>query len=102
MEKQDVKEGILLLLEGTSPDSADGFGWTFNEIKEYLKLNDIEYEENALKILLDEMENEGLIEGRLSGNTIWDYSIENPGIEIIKEKGKSLNEKWKLLEDNKF
>jgi len=105
VDKQEIKEGILYLLEGSSP-TGDGSGYTFLEIRDFLKLNNItgffeEGKENwkRLKNLLDEMIEAGLIEERHFGEVLGgrvDFSIENPGNDLIKDKRKSLKEKWKL------
>jgi len=105
MDKQGIKEGILYLLEESSP-TGDGNGYTFLEIRDFLNLNDIvvffeEGKENwkRLKNLLDEMEEEGLIEERHFGEVLSgrvDFSIKNPGISLIEGKKESLKEKWKL------
>jgi|TARA_Y100000310_G_scaffold327336_1_gene393532 hypothetical protein len=105
MDEQEIKEGILYLLEGSSP-TGDGSGYTLLEIRDFLKLNNVEgfFEEGKenwkrLKNLLDEMEEGGLIEERHFGEVLGgrvDFSIENPGNDLIEGKRKSLKEKWKL------
>jgi len=113
MEKEEIKEGILHLLQRTS-STGDGMGWTFLEIRELLKINNVKgYFEDTkeswkkLKDLLKEMEEEGLIEERHFGEVLSgrvDFSIEQKGIDWIKKrrkelkhKGIRLENKWKLI-----
>lgn len=106
MKREEIKEAILYLLQGTSP-TGDGTGHTFLEIRQFLKLNNVKgyFEDNKeawnrLKELLNKMEEEGLIEERHFGEVLCgrvDYSIEEQGIDLI-EKRKKLEDKWKLVE----
>ena len=75
MDKEEVKEGILCLLQGTAP-TGDSIGYTFLEIKEFLKVNNVQgyFEEGKehwkkLKDILGEMEEENLIEERHFGES---------------------------------
>lgn len=106
MEKKQIKEGILYLLQQNSSSAADGMGYTLLEIKDFLKLNTVKgyFEDDKqawknLKELLSEMEEEGLVEERhfdagLGGRV--DYSIENPGIGMVGKNSKILKDKWKI------
>ena len=109
MEKQEVKEGILFLLKEDNASkeiNGDGMGYSLLEIKEYLKLNGVkEYIQGQdglkkLQNLLAEMENERLIEKRILGGNLYDYSIENPGYLITENNKDTLKEKWILPDDN--
>lgn len=107
MDKKEIIEGILYLLRGTSP-TFDGSGYTFLQIKEFLKTNNVEIKQ--LKELLKKMENEGLIEERHFDekyNGRVDYSIEKNGINLIekikkelKAKGIILDNKWRIPDIN--
>ena len=108
MDKEEIKQGILHLLTQSNSSIGDGMGYTLLEIKDFLKFNNVsEYSESdkesweKIKDLLNEMEEEDLIEERhfgeiLSGRV--DYSIENKGLQLIKNKDKILKTKWKLSE----
>jgi len=112
MEEQEIKEGILYLLSHNS-DIGDGLGHTLIEIQNFLEHNDIwkkdkyDQEKNKenwekIKNLLDEMEKEGLIEERHFGEELMgrvDYSSENLGFELIKDKEKELEAKWKIAKE---
>ncbi len=107
MEKEEIIEGILYLLQGTAQ--------TFLQIREFLKLNKIQgYSEDEkssiqkLKQLLREMEEKKLIEERHFDekyNGRVDYALEQNGIDLIEKKRKEvktksikLENKWKLLD----
>jgi DNA-binding PadR family transcriptional regulator len=84
MEKTEVKEGILCLLE-------DRRGRTLEEIQEFLKDNNVagyfgDDSEAALQSLLDDMREEGLIEQRFmeDGADTADFAIEDDGLELLK------------------
>jgi len=104
MNKQEIKEGILFLLTQHT-DEGDGLGYTFDEIRIFLKLNNVarffeEENTDALNDLLDEMEKEELIEERHFGKVLEeriDFSIENEGIKLIQGKEDFLKNKWKIL-----
>lgn len=108
MEKEEIIKGILYLLQEGSSSVGDGMGFTLLEIKEYLKLNNVNgyFEESRdswikLKKLINGMEEKGLIEERhFGGEGRVDYSIENPGIEIMEKTDKKVNlkSKWKILD----
>lgn len=106
MEREEIIEGILYLLQGTSP-TFDGRGYTLLQIREFLKLNNVkDYSESIGKLrkLLNDMENNGLIEKRHFGEKYHgrvDYGIEQKGIDIIDKKRKELKEKGIKL-DNKW
>ena len=112
MEKEEIIEGILHLLQGTAP-TFDGLGYTYLQIREFLKLNNVQgYSEDEksslqrLKQLLREMEENGLIEERHfeeKYNGRVDYALEQKGIDLIEKKRKEskaksikLDDKWKL------
>jgi len=114
MEKEEVINGILHLLQVTAP-TFDGLGHTFLQIREFLKLNNVQgYSEDdkssilRLRELLDEMEEENFIEERHfeeKYNGRVDYALEQKGIELIekirkeaKVKGVKLDDKWKLID----
>lgn len=114
MEKEEVIGGILYLLEGTAP-TFDGLGYTFLQIREFLKLNKVQgyYKDEKsslqkLKQLLYEMEEKELIEERYfdeKHNGRVDYALEQKGIDLIEKKRKEaktksikLESKWKLLD----
>jgi len=70
MKNKEVIEGILYLLQEKAP-TFDGMGYTFLQIREFLKLNSIKgyFEEGKepwenLKSLLREMEENNLMEER--------------------------------------
>lgn len=111
---EEVIEGILYLLQGTAP-TFDGIGFTYLQIKEFLKINGIKgFFENdkssilRLRHLLHNMEENDLIEERHFDekyNGRVDYAIENKGLEVIKDmikkaktKGIKLDDKWKIPE----
>ncbi len=110
MRKEEIKEGILYLLQGVSP-TGDGVGWTFLEIRRFLRINNIQgyFEETKsswkrLKEIIEEMKNEGLIEERYFGeelNGMVDFSITQKGIDWIKgrdnELQKQIVKKWKVI-----
>ncbi|MBS3076874.1 hypothetical protein J4233_01245 [Candidatus Pacearchaeota archaeon] len=105
MEKEEIIEGILYLLQGDN-SNFDGFGYTLEEVRTFLKFNKVgEFKENGdLTDFLHEMEQDGLIEERhfdFSGKDLGriDYSIENIGIKKIEEIKKSLKVRGIKLED---
>ena len=65
MEKEEIIEGILYLLQGDN-SNFDGFGYTLEEVRTFLKFNKVgEFKENGdLTDFLHEMEQDGLIEER--------------------------------------
>ncbi len=82
MEKAEVKEGILCLLE-------DGRGRTLEEIQEFLmdnKAAGFADDAEVLRPLLDDMREEGLIEQRFmeDGADTVDFAIEDDGLELLK------------------
>ena len=105
MEIKKIEEGILYLLQGTSP-TGDGSGYTFLEIREFLESNNIQgyfeeekYSWKKLKDLLEKMEEKELIEERHFGEILGgrvDFSIEQKVSELIEKKQKELKEKWKI------
>ncbi len=108
MEKEEVIEGILYLLQGTAP-TFDGLGYTYLQIKEFLKLNKIQgYSKDEksslqkLKKLLHEMEENEWIEERHfeeKYNGRVDYALEQKGIDLIERKRKELKVKGIKLEN---
>lgn len=106
MDRNALKLGILYLLDTPSRQD-NGEEYTFLEIREFLKLNNVtDYHEvdetswRRLKDLLREMAEEGLIEERHSGtenDEIITYSIEDKGVEMLTtESLAELTKKWKL------
>jgi len=99
MEKEEIIEGILYLLQGDN-SNFDGFGYTLEEVRTFLKFNKV----GEFTDFLHEMEQDGLIEERhfdFSGKDLGriDYSIENIGIKKIEEIKKSLKVRGIKLED---
>jgi hypothetical protein len=95
MDKETIKDGILFLLEGDN--------YTLLEIRSFFKLNKIEgyFEEEKeswrnLKNLLNDMEDQELIEERHFDDGRVDYSIEQRGIDLIKQKRNKLKSKWNI------
>lgn len=93
MDKKEVKEGILCLLE-------DRRGRTLEEIQDFLSANSVsgysEEESNPiLKGLLAEMQEECLIEQRFmaDGSDMIDFAIEEDGLEFLRGQG-SGQRKW--------
>ena len=106
MNKEEIKIGILFLLSHSNENWLDekfaDNGFTFLEIMEFLKLNNVSIDYKELKILLDEMEDEGLFEERHFGKELMgrvDYDIETPGAKLLEKQDMSkLEKKWRLPE----
>jgi len=95
MNTEDIKKGILHFISKPSYNSPDRMGHTILEIKEFLKLNNVEKSIDDIKKLLSEMEKEELIEERHMGKRI-DYALENAGIQIIEKFKEEISDKWNL------
>lgn len=107
MEKEELIEGILALLQTVNPDpNRDSCERNIKEIFDFLKKNGLEDSKESLKMLdnlLEEMERDRLIEGgsyQIAGHA---YAIENKGIELImriereyKLRSINLDIKWRL------
>ena len=111
MDKEEIKIGILFLLSNPNDNWPDEqvaeSAYTFIEIAEFFKLNDIgDYTLpdspfwKELRNILEEMEDDGLIEERHFGNNLMgrvDYSLENPGMNLIRKQDEAkLKKKWRL------
>jgi hypothetical protein len=96
MDKHEIKEGIVYLLWRTQ-------GSTFDEISDFLSMNKVQgFEEDSpekLRILLNEMKEEELIEERfmVDGTDRADFALETVGKQILDSEGKGpeLGRKWK-------
>ena len=106
ISKEEIKQGILYLLDTPSIQD-NGDAYTFLEIREFLKKNEVtdyhEVDESSwlrLKDLLREMAEAGLIEERHSGietEEVITYSIEDRGVELLTtDELSDLTNKWKL------
>jgi DNA-binding PadR family transcriptional regulator len=113
MDSEELSIGLLYLL-GQSAPTGDGLGYTFEEIMQFIEMNNIPqyfeedsgFAENLLKLLKD-MEKQGLIEERHFGEEDLDrvdYSITNKGINFIEDKekeckknGKPLEKRWVII-----
>ena len=109
MDEEELIEGILHLLQGTSP-TFDGSGYTLLQILEFLELNNVKTSIKELRNLLIEMDENGLIEERNFDEKHHgrvDYSIDQKGIDLIekrrkglKARGIRLDNKWKISDLN--
>jgi hypothetical protein len=96
MDKKEIKEGIVYLLWRTQ-------GSTFDEISDFLSMNKVQgFEEDSpekLRILLNEMKEEELIEERfmVDGTDKVDFALESAGTQILGSEGKGheLGRKWR-------
>ena len=99
MQNKEIVEGILCLLQGTSPEG-DGCGYTIKQIQNFLKENGITIDN--LYGFLENFEKKGLVEKRFLGGLEGriDFSIEQKGIDLIEELRKKskikLEDKWKI------
>jgi len=96
MEKKEIIEGILYMLQGAT-SKFDGRRYKYLQILDFLKANNVIV--NNLREIIKEIEDKGLIEERHFGkehDDRVDYSIEQKGIDLIKNKRNELRNKWKL------
>ena len=99
MNNENIRQGILFLLQYENEESPCKDGYTFLEIRDFLKLNNNGIDHKELKGILTGMEDHKLIEERHFGNEFSgrvDYSNEPLGIGIVEDSINELKEKWKI------
>jgi hypothetical protein len=100
MNKEEVKKGILHFILQGGGTSADRMGHTLLDIKKFLSINEIDdYSQGLpswkrLRLLLLEMEEEGLLEERHFDEGRVDYVIQEEGCTMVEEERLELGAIW--------